>query len=340
MKYYILFWETFKVQKMSASIEQILLTQRKRQERVNKIVNSMNIGNLVDNPSLELNPYKRISRHISSGTYSKVYKCVKNHRMCSVKNRPDQVLIMKRIVLSEITEHATMSLIRSEPSMLEPFKKSKRIVNVVDSYIYRGMFYIIFRNVACTDLCNYITMEKFNYPIKHERLVRQIFREMVLAVKECHSFGIVHRDIKLENFLLMELPEIKKFGALGKIHIRLSDFGFAKYSDINQVFTESLGTTFYLAPELDAGEGYSGYKVDVWALGVCLYILYTGEYPFPGVQGDDVTVSRDIQLSPPRNIKKLPCKLEGIVSQILEKDPSKRLSIDEILSSEWMNLMN
>jgi serine/threonine protein kinase len=107
------------------------------------------------------------------------------------------------------------------------------------------------------------------------------FRQVLQGVSFVHSMGICHRDLKLENVLLHSDGTVK-----------LADFGMSK--DFSQSIVDTrthIGTLAYLAPELFEGEeggagGYSPEPVDVWALGVMLYVMTVGDYPF----GTDMVV--------------------------------------------------
>jgi len=89
-----------------------------------------------------------------------------------------------------------------------------------------------------------------------------------------HNLGIMHRDLKPENLMCETFDE-------DQITIKLTDFGFATHFDPDQPQTLSLGSPLYMAPELCQEKSYDN-KVDVWAVGVILYVLMTGSAPFSG----------------------------------------------------------
>lgn len=109
---------------------------------------------------------------------------------------------------------------------------------------------------------------QINKPLE-ELSVQQIFYKMVSAVRHCHQMNIIHRDIKLDNFL----------AGCDINDIRLTDFGMSiKYSP-GFLITEPCGTFTTVAPEVDTLYGYD-YKVDCWALGIILFEMLTNCLPF------------------------------------------------------------
>ena len=96
---------------------------------------------------------------------------------------------------------------------------------------------------------------------------------MLLGVQECHRYGIVHRDIKLENFLL-ELDNKDQ-----SITVKLGDFGVARVGRRGKNFSGVAGTCIAMAPEMIRNEKYSE-KVDCWSLGIILHEILTNYLPF------------------------------------------------------------
>jgi len=101
-----------------------------------------------------------------------------------------------------------------------------------------------------------------------------IFRQIVSAVAYMHGLGLVHRDLKLENIL------INDFAGLNQI--KIIDFGFATNCQEGAKLSMFCGTPCYMDPDLTKSKKYSGQAVDVWALGVILFLLLTGGVPFWG----------------------------------------------------------
>jgi len=102
---------------------------------------------------------------------------------------------------------------------------------------------------------------------------RKLARRMVSAIAYMHDKGLVHRDIKLENFCFR--------GDESEDEIVLIDFGLAKLYERKTTMTEVVGSCYYLAPEV-ANESYSGPSPDMWSLGVMLFMMLSGRPPFDG----------------------------------------------------------
>lgn len=148
-------------------------------------------------------------------------------------------------------------------------------------------------------------------------------RQMLLALNYIHSHGIVHRDVKLENFMCDEK---------GSGHLKLIDFGFSKMWDqtSGEKMKQSLGTLAYAAPEV-LNRSYTS-QCDLWSLGVIAFILLAGYMPFQGTEANQM---KDILLGK-YNFKQdrwngVSDNARDFVFSLLDKDPNTRLTAKDAL---------
>ena len=117
--------------------------------------------------------------------------------------------------------------------------------------------------------------EIFDYLVTHGRMkekeARKYFRQIVSALHYCHQLRIIHRDLKAENLLLDE-----------HLNVKIADFGFSNQFTPGERLNTWCGSPPYAAPELFQGKEYVGPEVDIWSLGVLLYVLLCGSLPFDG----------------------------------------------------------
>ena len=143
------------------------------------------------------------------------------------------------------------------------------------------------------------------------------------SLKHAHDRNIGHRDVKPGNII-----------RTSKGHIKLLDFGLARWvsKDLTQT-AHSVGTIQYVAPEVFTGS--TGKKVDIWAMGVMLYELVFGEFPFKGESLPQLikTVCEGTFVFPPEADIDIPDAYEHIILKCLEKDPAKRYDINELLNA-------
>ena len=107
--------------------------------------------------------------------------------------------------------------------------------------------------------------------ILKENSVKEISSQLLSAIKFLHKYGIVHRDIKLDNILLFNLSDL--------FNIKLIDFGLSTILSYSQFTNEAYGSLCYSAPEIHL-EIFYNHKIDIWSFGIVLYFLLSGFFPF------------------------------------------------------------
>ncbi|XP_073252861.1 maternal embryonic leucine zipper kinase-like [Porites lutea] len=171
--------------------------------------------------------------------------------------------------------------------------------------------------------------ELFDYIVAKDKLredeARGFFRQIVSAVAYIHDRGYAHRDLKPENLLLDDDQNIKliDFGLVAKPRGGMTDH-----------LDTCCGSPAYAAPELISGFPYHGNEVDLWSMGVLLYALLCGFLPFD----DDNTFKlyKLIQKGDYEVPEWLSPGSAKILSQLLQVNPKRRVTIKGLLNHEWM----
>jgi eukaryotic-like serine/threonine-protein kinase len=152
-----------------------------------------------------------------------------------------------------------------------------------------------------------------------------IVRQVATGLLSAHAAGIVHRDLKSGNIML--LPD----GS-----VRILDFGLAKVRDVGLTRSHAVhGTIAYMAPEQIRGEEVDA-RADLWSTGVLLYEMLTGVLPFHG--GHDIAVLHRVLYDEPRRASELnarvPHALDVMLERLLQKDPAQRYASAEALLAD------
>jgi len=156
---------------------------------------------------------------------------------------------------------------------------------------------------------------------------------MLSAVKHLHEHNIVHRDLKPENFLMNDTGD--------DAEIKLIDFGLSKRfstkDNIEKMHTV-VGTPYYVAPEVLKGN-YDK-QCDVWSLGVILFVFLCGYPPFEGDNNKEIfkNVLKTPLTFDPVDWDRVSDSAKDLLTKMLEKDPSKRISAQECLEHEWFSM--
>ncbi|MDI1430364.1 serine/threonine-protein kinase [Polyangium sorediatum] len=202
--------------------------------------------------------------------------------------------------------------------------KSEHVVRVHDiDRLANGAFYIVMEYLEGQDLK---AVEKARGPLPFREACSYVLQACE-AIKEAHDAGIVHRDLKTANLFLTKGPR-------GEPWIKVLDFGIAKLVDEAEGkrmdITETklaLGTPAFMAPEQMKSSRQSDARADIWSLGVILYKLTTGVFPFDAPFLNQMALrilSPERAMKPSTHNRSLPPLFDAIVGQCLQKDRERR----------------
>ncbi|XP_014470243.1 PREDICTED: maternal embryonic leucine zipper kinase-like isoform X2 [Dinoponera quadriceps] len=171
--------------------------------------------------------------------------------------------------------------------------------------------------------------ELFDHIVEKNRLSeadsRKFFRQIVSAVAYMHNLGYAHRDLKPENVLLDKEENLK-----------LIDFGLCAKprTGMQSHLYTSCGSPTYAAPELIMGKKYLGSEVDIWSMGVLLYALLCGFLPFD--DNNLETLYKKILNGKYDEPYWLSNDSKMLIRKMLQIDPAKRITIDELCNHPWI----
>lgn len=155
-----------------------------------------------------------------------------------------------------------------------------------------------------------------------ENQAKLIFSQIFSAIDYLHSNNIAHCDLKLENILITDQNIIK-----------IIDFGFSDHCDQKKkVFC---GSSYYMTPEIVLLEDYYGDSADIWALGVILYTILTGTYPFKA--SNDPDLHEKIQKTQVKIPSFISPQGKKLISKMLKKESYNRPKIKDIINDPWNN---
>jgi len=175
--------------------------------------------------------------------------------------------------------------------------------------------FIIMEFVKGQSLSGYIRSKKARKLPELECM--RIFSQVVAGIEYCHSHNIIHRDIKMENVLLDECNNVK-----------IIDFGFSICVNAVQRLKMFCGTPSYMTPEIVMKKDYYGQPADIWSLGILLYVMLCGQFPFCALTEPELfkCIAR-CHFTFPRGVS---TEAKNLVTSMLQLKPEKRAAIGKI----------
>jgi serine/threonine protein kinase len=147
-----------------------------------------------------------------------------------------------------------------------------------------------------------------------------------MGASSIHNSGVLHRDFKMDNILLDSSYST----------VKICDFGVSKLIKQGEIIKEQCGTPAYIAPEIIKNEGYEGYTVDIWSLGVVLYTMLCGTIPFKANNINDLhTLILSGNFDLPFDLS---VQAKDLIVKMIKLNPYERISIENALKHEWFNV--
>ena len=262
--------------------------------------------------SNHLNQYKFI-RWIKSGGYGQVF--------LSKHVYTNKEYAIKQIDTTEFSNQDLYNISREH--LILRSMQHKNVIRCYDSFAHNNKFYTVMDFAEGGEL-TYLLKEKGTLT---EDEAKKIFKQIYEAVCYIHSQNIIHRDLKPNNILFLDKE---------RTHIVIIDFGISGMANGNQREKIKAGTTSFLPPEMASGEEYSSNpKLDIWAMGIILYLMVEGCYPFDGKNTKEIIISilrgklefnKKIKISYP---------LKTLIGGMLEKNYRFRIDDDSELFNKW-----
>lgn len=162
-----------------------------------------------------------------------------------------------------------------------------------------------------------------------EKDASDITKQLLSALQYLHERGCAHRDIKAENILLVD-----KEGT----QVKIADFGLANTLGNRNKFMSFVGTTPYMAPEVLSGATY-GTNVDMWSLGVLVFVMLAGYMPFSGkteMQEIRAILGGQYKFDARRGWDKISASAKNFISNLLLQDPEARFTAAQALQHPWI----
>ncbi|XP_073012522.1 calcium-dependent protein kinase 26 [Typha latifolia] len=244
-------------------------------------------------------------------------------RLCS-DMLTGETLACKSIAKDRLVSSEDLRSVKLEIEVMSQLSGHPNVVDLMAVYEDEDFVHLVMELCAGGELFH--RLEKHGCFSEHEAAV--LFRHLIEVVMYCHDKGIVHRDLKPENILLAT----KSLSS----PIKLADFGLATYITPGQNLSGTVGSPFYIAPEVLAG-GYNE-AADVWSAGVILYILLSGMPPFWGKTKSRIFESvRSADLKFPSDPwDRVSDSAKDLIAGMLRRDPAQRLTACQVLDHSWI----
>ncbi|XP_042979140.1 calcium-dependent protein kinase 4 isoform X2 [Carya illinoinensis] len=257
-----------------------------------------------------------LGRKLGQGQFGTTYLCT--------ENATGSEYACKSISKRKLISKEDVDDVRREIQIMHHLAGHKNIVTIKGAYEDSLYVHIVMELCGGGELFDRI-IQRGHYT---ERKAAELTKIIVGVVEACHSLGVMHRDLKPENFLLVNKDD--------DFSLKAIDFGLSVFFKPGQVFTDVVGSPYYVAPEVLLK--HYGPEADVWTAGVILYILLSGVPPFwaetqQGIFDAVLKGHIDFESDPWPLITD---SAKDLIRKMLCSQPSERLTAHEVLCHPWI----
>ncbi|KAH0733786.1 hypothetical protein KY285_009493 [Solanum tuberosum] len=274
------------------------------------------IGPVLGRPMEDIKATYTLGKELGRGQFGVTH-------LCTHKQTGEQ-FACKTIAKRKLVNKEDIEDVRREVQIMHHLTEQPNIVELKGAYEDKHSVHLVMELCAGGELFDRI-IAKGHYT---ERAAASLLRTIVQIVHTCHSMGVIHRDLKPENFLLLSKDE--------DAPLKATDFGLSVFYKQGDVFKDIVGSAYYIAPEV-LKRRY-GPEVDIWSIGVMLYILLCGVPPFwaeseNGIFNAILRGHVDFSSDPWPSISS---GAKDLVRKMLNSDPSQRLTALQVLNHSWI----
>jgi len=246
----------------------------------------------------------------------KVLQDGKHSQILLAFNQYEQFVVLKKLD----SRYIRGELIENEILAGETLSKHPGIVKLYTHFIEEEYVYLVLEYVSGVDLFDYLQMSDFK--ALKETDVKGIFQQIVNIVAYIHKKGFVHRDLKLENVMISQSGKVK-----------IIDFGLCAHAICNSTLNSFLGSVEYACPEILARKSYNACKSEVWSLGVLLFALLHGQFPFSAF---DREKKFNVDLCFPAEVS-VSAMAKDLILNMLVVDSEKRYNLKDVANHPWVH---
>ena len=208
--------------------------------------------------------------------------------------------------------------------------KHPNVVKLLDLFENSENVYIVMELFQGGDLSQYIYKNQSNI---NEGKFSNFIYQISCGLYYIHKFGILHRDLKPENIMLTDRSPNPT--------IKIMDFGLSKFLGSNERVSDGYGTLSFVAPEVLLRKPYNK-QIDIWSLGIIMYYGLSGELPFSDESNEESVIAKKIVYDEVKFLTnkwiKRSKEVITLIKKCLIKDPDLRISLQELINFDWLNI--